>query len=218
VTMTERPSASAVSDESSPIRGFRPASRRRARIAGGVAIAAVAVAGNVWVYTSLQDSTDVVQFVDNVAAGERISSDDVRIVEVDGDVTSANVVSADEIGSIVGQYARTFIPAGSLASVFVVQPDPLVGPGTAVVAVTPSGNLIPQGLTERSRVQLVLGGEAGTVLVDARVVAVERDESGGASSMSVEVSEADAPTVASAEELHVVLLDPGIDPASEGSG
>jgi HAMP domain-containing protein len=217
MTITDRPPASAVSDEAAPARGFRPGSRRRARIAGGIAIAAVAVAGNVLLYSSLEDSTEVVQFVDNVAAGELISSTDVRIVEVDGDVTSANLVPADEIGSIVNRYARTFIPSGSLASVFVVQSDPLVGPGTAVVAVTPSGDLIPQGLTERSRVQLVLGGEA-TTLVEARVVAVERDESTGASSMSVEVSVTDAPAVAAAEDLHVVLLDPGIDPATEGSG
>jgi hypothetical protein len=214
MTMTDRPSAS---DRSEPARGFRPGSRRRARIAAGVAIAAVAVAGNVLVYSSLQDSTEVVQFVDNVAAGELISSADVRIVELDGDVTAANLVPADHIGSIVDQYARTFIPSGSLASTFVVQPDPLVGPGTAVVAVTPSGNLIPQGLIERSRVQLVLGGESIT-LVEARVVAVELDESAGASSMSVEVPEADAPIVAAAEELHVVLLDPAVDPATEGAG
>lgn len=214
MTMTDRPSAS---DRSEPARGFRPGSRRRARIAAGVAIAAVAVAGNVLVYSSLQDSTEVVQFVDNVAAGELISSADVRIVELDGDVTAANLVPADQIGSIVDQYARTFIPSGSLASTFVVQPNPLVGPGTAVVAVTPSGNLIPQGLTERSRVQLVLGGESVT-LVEARVVAVEPDESAGASSMSVEVPEADAPIVAAAEELHVVLLDPAVDPATEGAG
>jgi hypothetical protein len=214
MTMTDRPSAS---EESAPARGFRPSSRRRARIAGGVAIAAVAVAGNVLVYTSLQDSTEVVQFVDNVAAGELISSADVRIVEVDGDVTSANLVAADDIGSIVNQYARTFIPSGSLASVFVVQADPLVGSGTAVVAVTPSGNLIPQGLTERSRVQLVLGGET-TTLVEARVVAVDRDEAAGATSMSVEVAATDAPIVAAADELHVVLLDPGVDPATLDSG
>ena len=214
MTMTDRPSAS---DQSAPARGFRPGSRRRARIAGGVAIAAVAVAGNVLVYSSLQDSTEVVQFVDNVAAGELISTADVRIVEIDGDVTSANLVPADDIDAIVNRYARTFIPSGSLASTFVVQSAPLVGPGTAVVAVTPSGDLIPQGLTERSRVQLVFGGEAPT-LVEARVVAVERDESAGANSLSVEVAEADAPVVAAAEELHVVLLDPGVDPATLDSG
>ena len=210
MTVIDRPP---VTDDRPEAHGFRPASRRRARIAAGVAIAAVAVAGNVAIYVSLDDSTEVVQFVDNVAAGELIGSDDVRTVEVGGDVATANLVPADQLGSIVNQYARTFIPSGSLASPYVVQSQPLVSPGTAVVAVTPADDLVPRGLTERSHVQLVLDGDPPT-LVEARVVAVHRDDGGRASSLSVEVAEADAPTVAAAGELHVVLLDPGSDPAT----
>lgn len=196
-------------------RGFRPASRRRARIATGVAVAAVAVLANVLIYTSLDDSTEVVQFVDNVRAGERISIDDVRLVEVDGDVAGANLVPADQLGSIVDRYARTFIPSGTLASVFVVQSDPLVTAGTAVVAVAPADGLVPAGITERSRVRLVL---PDGVAVEGRVVSITRDDAGGASSLSVEVAEADAAVVAGGDDFLVALLDPQIDPASEGNG
>lgn len=198
-------------------RGFRPGSRRRARIAAGAAIAAAAVGGNVLVYSSLNDTVEVVQFADNVNAGDQIASDDVRIVEFDGDVASANLVRADRIGTVVGQYARTFIPSGSLASPFVVQSGPLVAEGSAVVAISPAGNLLPRGVGERSRVQLVLGtGEL--VLVDGRVVSVNRTESGGAASLSVEVAPADAPRVAAAETIHVVLLEPDVDPATQAGG
>lgn len=197
-------------------RGFRPGSRRRARIAAGIAIAAVAVLANVVIYTSLSDTTEVVQFVDNVRAGERIASTDVRLVEFDGDVAGADLVTADQLGSIVDQYARTFIPSGSLASVYVVQPDPLVTPGAAVVAVAPADGLVPTGITERSRIRLVLpdGGA-----VEGRVVSIERDDAGGARSLSVEVAEPDAAIVAGGDgDVAVALLDPQIDPATEERG
>ena len=195
-------------------RGFRPGSRRRARIAAGVAIAAAAVVANVLIYTSLSDTTEVVQFVDNVRAGELIAGDDVRLVAVDGDVDGADLVPADRLGSIVNQYARTFIPSGSLASTYLVQPEPLVAAGSAVVAVSPVDDLVPTGITERSRVRLVFGDGAA---VDGRVVSIDRDEAGGARSLSVEVAEADAPAVAAGEDIVVVLLDPQADPAIEGA-
>ena len=196
-------------------RGFRPGSRRRARIAAGVAIAAAAVLANVLIYTSLSDTTEVVQFVDNVRAGERIGSADVRLVEVDGDIAGADLVTADQLGSIVDQYARTFIPSGSLASVYVVQPDPLVTPGTAVVAVAPADGLVPTGITERSRVRLVLPDGGG---VEGRVVSIARNDAGGADSLSVEVAEADAAIVAGGDDFLVALLDPQVDPATEANG
>ncbi len=196
-------------------RGFRPGSRRRARIAAGVAIAAAAVLANVLIYTSLSDTTEVVQFVDNVRAGERIGSADVRLVEVDGDVAGADLVTADQLGSIVNQYARTFIPSGSLASVYVVQPDPLVTAGTAVVAVAPADGLVPTGITERSRVRLVLPDGGG---IEGRVVSIARNDVGGADSLSVEVAEADAAIVAGGDDFLVALLDPQVDPATEANG
>lgn len=196
-------------------RGFRPGSRRRARIAAGVAIAAAAVLANVLIYTSLDDTTEVVQFVDNVRAGELITSADVRLVAIDGDVDGADLVPAEQIGSIVDRYARTFIPSGSLASVYVVQSEPLVTSGAAIIAVTPTDDLVPTGLTERSRIRLVLDDG---VTVDARVVSLDRNDAGGARSLSVEVVESDAPVVAAADEVVVALLDHQIDPATDGAG
>ena len=198
-------------------RGFRPGSRRRNRIAAGVAIAAVAVGGNVLLYSSLNDSTEVVQFVSNISAGDLIGSDDVRVIEIDGDPGTANLVTADQIGSVVNRYARTFIPSGSLASVYLVQADPLVSPGSAVVAIAPTDRLVPTGLTERSRVRLVIGDD-GATLVDARVVSVGDDDGDGVETLSVEVAEGDAPSVAAAGDLSVILLDPEVDPATEGAG
>lgn len=197
-------------------RGFRPGSRRRARIAGGVALAAAAVGGNVLVYSSLDDPTEVVQFVSNIDAGERIGPDDVRVIELDGDLATANLVPADQAGLIVDQYARTYIPSGSLASVFVVQAAPLVSPGTAIVAVAPEGGRLPRGIQERSRVLLAdadADADSGRT-VEARVVAVP-DEDGP---LSVEVAVDDAALLAAAESVAVILLEPGVDPATAEGG
>ncbi len=91
-----------VASGSAEPRGFRPTSRRRARIAAGAVLAAVAIGGNVLLYSSLDDQTEVLQVVRNVRAGETVTSDDLRIVEVDVD-PSVPVVEADDIGLVVNQ-------------------------------------------------------------------------------------------------------------------
>lgn len=195
-------------------RGFRPGSRRRARIAAGVTVAALAVGGNALVYSTLDDSTEVVQFTTNVAAGDLITAADVRVVDVDADMDTTNLVPAEQLGSIVDRYARTFIPSGSLASTYLVRSTPLVSPGSAIVAISPVGDRLPSGLVERSRVWLVIDAGPTPTTIEGRVVADDRDRG----ELSVEVAEVDAPAVAAADDVHVVLLDPGTDPASEGGG
>lgn len=196
-------------------RGFRPAPRRRARIAAGAALAAAAVGGNVLVYSSLDDRADVVQVVRDVRAGELITSDDVRIVAADLDAT-VPAVSADEIGRVVNRYARVHIAAGTLVSDVLVQSTPLVGPGAGVVAVEIRPTRIPTGLTERSQVQLIVaGGEAGPLVTTGRVVSSREatDTVSGVTTLSIEVSGDDAPIVAAADDVRIVLIDPGRDPA-----
>jgi hypothetical protein len=197
-------------------RGFRPASRRNARIAAGVAIAAVAVAGNVLLYASLDDTTEVVQMVASVRAGERIEAAHVRIVSVDVDGSGVPTVAADELGAVIGQYAVTFLPAGLLLTPTVLQPEPLVAPGSGIVAVPISPERLPAGISNRARVHLVLAdGAGGSRVVEARVVA-QPDASAAATgdgSLSVEVAVGEAAAVASADDVRVVLVEGGSDPA-----
>ncbi len=196
-------------------RGFRPGSRRRARIAAGSALAAVAIGGNVLVYSSLNDETQVVQLVNNIAAGELITLDDLQVVEAGLDPSIPSVAAAD-IGLVVGQYARVYIPSGSLIVQEYVQPSPLVSPGMAVVAVGIASTDLPDGLRVRSHVQLVIAPDqsAERVVVDGRVVARsnEIDSATGMISLSVEVAESDGATLAAATRVSVVLLPPGVDP------
>lgn len=213
-------SSAATSGNPSRPRGIRPGSRRRARIAAGAAIAAVAIGGNVLVYTSLDERTEVVQVVRNVRAGEPIAAADLRTVAVDVDPT-VPVVAGDRLGTLVGQYARTAIASGSLMTPGLVQPEPLVSDGAGVVALEIEPTRVPFGLVERSRVQLVVvpGRDEGAAFVaDGRIVARgdDVDSITGASALSIEVAADHAPILAAADDVRVVLLQPDADPALEG--
>ena len=202
-------------------KGFRPTSRRRARIAGGAALAAIAIGGNVLLYTSLDSSTEVVQLVHAVRAGELVTRDDVRIVEADLDPT-VPVLPADQLDTVLNQYARVFLAANTLMMPQLVQPKPLITPGAAVVAVEIRAGQMPANLHERSAVQLVVVGRGDeTFVTTGRVVArsADADAVSGTLSLSVEVDQADAAIVAAGDDVRVVLLDPGVDPAmAQGAG
>ncbi len=198
--------------------GFRPASRRRARIAGGAALAAVAIGGNVLVYSSLDETTEVLQVVTDIRAGEQIEASDLRTVSVDVD-DNVPAVRSDQIGFVVGQYARTYIASGSLIVQPALQSTPLVSPGQAVVSVEVRPTAVPSGLRERSQVLLVIddGDAAAPTSIPGRVVARPTDlaSSSGRVAISVEITAADAPRVVTADEVGVILIDPGVDPATE---
>jgi hypothetical protein len=196
-------------------RGFRPASRRRSRLAAGAILAAMAIGGNILLYASLDDRTEVLQLVRNVRAGETVTSDDLRIVEVHLDPT-VPAVAADDIALVVNRYARVYLPSGTLIFDELVQSTPLVSDGAGVVAVEIRATRIPAGLSTRSQVLLVVVEEGASELfvTEGRVVrrGAEGDEGGA---LSVEVAVDDAPRVAAADDVRVVLVEPGIDPATE---
>jgi len=198
-------------------RGFRPATRRRNRIAAGVALAAVAVGGNLLVYANLDSSEPVVQAVLDVPAGARITADMLRTVDVDVDST-VNVVNADRLDSLIGTYAKVRLVAGSLVTSQSIQTSPLVTPGSSVVAIQVAEGALPSGLRERVPILLVMPGradDANVVSVPGRVVGlpVETASALGMRSLSVEVDAADATTVAAADDVRVVLVEPSTDPA-----
>ena len=200
--------------------GFRPGARRRNRIAAGVALAAVAVGGNVVVYSTLDSASPAVQVVRDVPAGTQLTSDMVRTVDVDVDA-SVNVV--DRIDAVVGSYAKVRLVSGSLVTGEALQGSPLVTEGHAVVALlVPEGSL-PVGVRERVPVDLVMpaavvAGQppAPPVVVAGRVVGLPTESSSvlGEQSLSVEVTVADSALVASSDDVRIVLSAPSADPAA----
>ena len=194
-------------------RGFRPSARRRNRIAAGIALGAAAIGGNVLVYSSLDDTTTVVQAVDNIPAGTQVTADMFRTVDVDVDA-SVPTVSDDQLPALIGQYARVRIVSGQLVVGLAFQPEPLVSPGRAIVAIEVDADLMPTNVRDRSNLQLVVldaDDVPRTIPARAMEVPVESVSGSGSVSLSVEVDLAQSPDVAAAEVVRVVLLPPVAD-------
>ena len=205
-----------------PRRGFQPASRRRNRVAAGIGLAAIAIGGNLLLYSSLDDSEPVVQVVRDVPAGTQLTGDMLRTVEVAAD-NSVNLVGGGELDSLIGSYAKVRLVSGALVTAQSLQSVPLVGEGSSVVAIQVAEGTLPIGLRERSRVQLVIpavasqgadGATPAPAAIVGRVVGlpVETTSALGLQSLSVEVSADDAVEVAAAADVRVVLIEPTEDP------
>ena len=87
--------------------------------------------------------------------GEQLTGDDVRPIDVDADDT-LRAIPADRLSTIVGQYAKVRLVAGSLVVTESLQGAPLVSSGAAVVAIQVPDGALPIGLRERSPVELVV--------------------------------------------------------------
>jgi hypothetical protein len=185
------------------------------RIAIGTLLSLVAVGSVLLVFSTVDRRVAVLQVVRDLPAGAQLTSSDVRSIELSSDPSLA-VVRVADVAAVVGQYTKVRIVSGGLLSTGLLQPAPLVAPGSAVVAVTvPSGEM-PAGLRERSQVQVVLlpnGTTAAPPPVVGRVVGlpIVPDTVTGQQSISLEVASIDAVALASATRVRVVLLDPGTD-------
>jgi hypothetical protein len=221
VTNAPTPTAQSLeATDSAAGRRFRTASRNRARIAAGLLLSVAAVSAVLLVFDNLDKRVAVLQVTRDVLAGEQVAAADLRVVEVsvDADVT---VTPVDQQVLVVGSYAKVRIVAGALIAPTMLQPTPLVGPDAAVVAITLPAGESPVGLRERSQLLLVFPPASTDAApmepIRARVVSlpIASDSITGVMSMSVEVAAADAPTVAAAAQVRVVLLEPGVDAATD---
>jgi hypothetical protein len=184
-----------------------------------MALAAVAIGGNLYVYATLDASEPVVQAVRDVPAGEQITTDMLRTVDADVDST-VNVIAGNQLDSLLGSYAKVRLVAGSLVTAEAVQSTPLVSPGSSVIAIQVADGSLPLGLRERVPVLLVVpptnGGDDVAATVSGRVIGLPTDTSSalGLQSLSAEVAAGDAPTIAAADDVRVILVEPSDDPAA----
>jgi len=189
-----------------------------------MALAAVAIGGNVLLYSSLDDTGAVVQVVRDVPAGEQITLDALRTVAADVD-TTVNVIPGARLESLVGSYAKVRLVSGSLVTVGSLQATPLVTVGNSVLAIQVADGTLPIGLRERVPVMLVIPRSAtaasegdAVVSISGRVVGLPEETASalGLQSLSVEVAAVDAATLAAADDVRVVLVEPAEDPAAFG--
>ena len=157
--------------------------------------------------------------VRDVPAGEQLTADMLRTVDVDADST-VNLVAGERLDSLVGTYAKVRLVSGSLLTAEALQSGPLVSAGSSVVAIQVGEGTLPIGVRERAAITLVIPGDTGPTSIDARVVGLPVATSSvlGVESLSVEVDADDAATVAAADDVRVVLVEPNDDPASPPDG
>ena len=188
----------------------RISSRARGRLALGALIVAIGVLINLAIYRSVDDKSPVLQLNRDVPAGQQISADDFRTVEIGADGAFRSVPSSD-LNAVVGSYAKVRLIAGTLLAHEALQAVPLVAPGASVVAVTVPAGEVPIGLRERSRVSVVIvASDRTSASVNGTVVGLPSQAgSSGQVSVSIELAAGDAGAVAAAEKVRLVLLDPG---------
>jgi hypothetical protein len=199
-TPRERPSATPA----------RISSRARGRLALGALVVAIGVLINLAIYRGIDDKSTVLQLNRDVPAGQQVTADDFRTVEIGSDGAFRSVPSGD-LNVVVGSYAKVRLIAGTLLAREALQAGPLVASGASVVAVTVPAGEVPIGLRERSRVSVVMvASDRTSTSVDGLVVGLPSQAgSSGQVSVSIELAAKDAGSVAAAEKVRLVLLDPG---------
>ena len=188
----------------------RIASRARGRLALGALIVVIGVLINLAIYRGVDDKAPVLQLNRDVPAGQQISADDFRTVEIGSDGPFRSVPSGD-LKVVVGSYAKVRLNAGTLLAREALQAGPLVAAGASVVAVIVAAGEVPIGLRERSRVSVVIvASDRTSTAVQGLVVGLPSPAgSSGQVSVSIELLASDAVAVAAAEKIRLVLLDSG---------
>jgi hypothetical protein len=172
------------------------------------------------VYSRIGDRHEVLALTRTVLAGDRLVDADFKVVSISTDDSLASV-PASARPSLVSQYAKVRMLAGSLVVGESVQPRPLVDPTKVLMSVAVPVSGVPSGLREGSHVMLIVTPAtppAAPVLVEAMVAAVPRDLAGQVGvatstaatvALSVEVDPAAAATVGTAKAVAVGVLPPG---------
>jgi hypothetical protein len=187
--------------------GWRP--RNPGRVAAGVLVVALSMLVALIAFRTAGHRVAVLVVARDVPAGAQITDRDLSVVNVATD-GSLQTISANGRSVAVGEYAKVRLLQGSLLVDGALQPRPLVDSNAAVLAIQVAPGALPIGLREQSRVWLVLSPTSGaaTAIVPATVVSLPDDLATGAVSLSIQVSFADAPRVATAAKVTVLLIDP----------
>lgn len=147
-------------ERSRPSTGRMARQRRPGRIAAGVAVLALALLLNVFLFQSAGHRVLVIRMVRNVPIGEQIRRSDVSTARVAADAGVATIPGR-QLGEVVGHRAAVDLRAGTLlaAAQITSQLTPQRGQVLVTVAVKPS-QLPPNGLAPGSQVRVVATPQA----------------------------------------------------------
>jgi SAF domain len=189
--------------------------RRPAWIAAGVALVALAVLVNVYLFTTAGHRISVVRVARNVPIGQQLARADLDTSSVVVG-PGVQVIPARQLGEVVGRRAAVDLRSGTLltASQITTVLSPQPGQALVTVALKP-GQLPPGGLTPGSQLRVVSapgsqaasegdggaaspgpGGQPSAKDVRAAVDAVGGPDADGTMTVSLLVADAEANTVA----------------------
>jgi hypothetical protein len=191
--------------------------RRLSLLIGGLLL--VVVCAGVFALLQLGGDarTQALAVARSVAAGQRIASQDLRVVRVVPDA-SVEVVPAREAAQVVGRRAAVPLAEGSLLTESQLGPIAWPPPGQAVMAVALKPGRMPIGVAPGSHVAVVPVAEeiaaepnpasTSQTAIPATVVGVvEGVDGSGTSVVSLLLTESDAVKITgSAAELALVLV------------
>ncbi|WP_409493956.1 SAF domain-containing protein [Amycolatopsis sp. cmx-11-12] len=197
--------------------------RRRWWLLGVAVVLAVVVAfGNYALITGQDDRVDVLALTREVSWGQTIGEGDLGVVKAVPDQPLA-VIPVGDKARVVGQVARSSLPAGTVLAPGQLSGQPIPGPGELLVGLpVRPGHLPARGLSAGDLVQVTPiaasnGPDVGQAPAStsgpfrARVLGVGPPDSTGTVTVDVVVG-ADAAhtaTSASAGQVVVVQLGPG---------
>ncbi|MGK4593951.1 SAF domain-containing protein [Amycolatopsis sp. w19] len=197
--------------------------RRRWWLLGvAVVLAAVVAFGNYALIAGQDDRVDVLVLTREVGWGQTIVEGDVGVAKAVPDQPLAFIPVGDK-ARVVGQVARSILPAGTVLAPGQLSGQPIPGPGERLVGLpVRPGHLPARGLSAGDLVQVTpiaasSGPDVGQAPANtsgpfrARVLGVGPPDSAGAVTVDVVVGTdaAHAATSASAGQVVVVQLGPG---------
>lgn len=180
-----------------------PPVRRRSwpLVASGVLAMAIGALAFGLARSSIDHRVAVLAVVQNVTAGQQLSSSDLGVVEVSASSGLA-VVPASEEPSMIGRTVSTSLVAGGLLVPAELGSPVAVKPGDGVVAVDLHQGAVPSSLQPGSSVIVVDtaagAGSGGRVIGQATVLSISGPDGSGDMSLSLVAPVGAAPTVAAA--------------------
>src|SRR4051812_30009475 len=135
--------------------GLRVRPQRPARALAGALLVVASMVAALTVYSRIGDRHEVLALARTVLAGDRLVDADFKVVSISSDDALASVRASARL-SLVGQYAKVRMLAGSLVVSDSVQPAPLVDPAKALMSVAVPVSGVPSGLREGSRLVLIV--------------------------------------------------------------
>lgn len=206
-TTLTRPQAPPSVNGHRPSPAAEPVGRRnRTRMALGVVVLVMCVLGAMTMYANASDRVDVLTVRRSVAAGQRVTADDLDVVSISSD-SKLQTLATTQRSAVVGKIAVVGLVPGSLLTSAQISDGPRVPAGMVITGATVKPGQFPIGLRAGDDVMLVetpLATATGAAAepIDrgaARVLEVANlDDASSALAVSLIVPDDDAAPIASA--------------------